>query len=219
MLWIFHAVSIVVAGMFTLGVFSRVTNVLTLLVMLSWVHRAPLLTAQFEPVLTMLLLYLCLAPTGACFSLSNRSGQAARSWLATVSLRLTQVHVCMFYFLLALTKLGGQVWWSGGAAYLLMAQSESRLVDLSGLRSSVYVINLITHAIVAFELAYAILIWNRLLRPLVIAGSLLLWLTVAMMTGLAAFAGLMVLLNLAFIPGASLANCCSKERSRSANDS
>ena len=213
MLWIFHAVSIGVAAAFTAGLFTRITNVLSLVIMLSWVHRAPMLTGLFEPLLTMLLLYLCLAPSGACYSLdSRRKSQPLQfSWLATVSIRLLQVHLCLFYLMFALTKLGGQVWWGGGAVYLMMAQSESRLVDLTFLRSSIFAINVWTHAIVLFEFAYAILIWQRILRPLLMGLSVLMWLSAGLLTGQVEFALLMIALNLAFIPGTWLATCCRSQ--------
>ena len=109
-----------------------------------------------------------------------------------------------------LTKLGGQVWWGGGAAYLMMAQSESRLVDLSFFRESIFAINLITHAIVGVQLVFPILIWNRLLRPLVIFASVLLWIGIGLITGLVSFALLMMAINLAFIPGEWLSECCQR---------
>jgi hypothetical protein len=84
-LWAFHAVALLIAVGFTAGLYSRVTNVLTLAVVLCYVHRAPMITGQFEPVLTMLLCYLALAPTGAYWSLDQRfrktpPGEAVKKW-------------------------------------------------------------------------------------------------------------------------------------------
>ena len=217
MLWAFHIFSIAAALAFTAGLFSRVTNVVTLIVVLSWVHRLPLFTWQFEPILTMLLLYLCFAPTGACYSIDRRwKGPPTPSWTATIAVRLIQVHVCMLYVMFALSKLASPVWWLGGGAYLLAAQSEARVVDFTFLRDYLFVINLWTHAIVLFELAFPILIWGRLWRPIMIALSLPIWLGIALLTGLVDFALLMILVNLAFIPGAWLYECCSRSPARGA---
>ena len=73
-LWILHSLGFVILIAFTVGLWTRVTNVLSLLVVLSYVHRGPLITGEFEPVLTMLLCYLCLAPTGRHLSVDAKLG-------------------------------------------------------------------------------------------------------------------------------------------------
>jgi hypothetical protein len=44
--------------LFTLGLFTRLTTLLSFTVIISYVHRAPMLNSEFEPILVMLLLYL-----------------------------------------------------------------------------------------------------------------------------------------------------------------
>ena len=97
-----HVVGLAVLVLFTLGFWSRLTSILALVVILSDVHRGPMLTSQFEPVLTMVMCYLCLGPSGASWSLDRRwpvGGRRRRwpgrpprartpSWAATVSIRL-----------------------------------------------------------------------------------------------------------------------------------
>ena len=58
--------------LFTIGAWTRVTSILSLVVFLSDVNRAPMITGLTEPVVAMLLLYLCLAPCGRYFSLDRR---------------------------------------------------------------------------------------------------------------------------------------------------
>ena len=67
-LWILHVAGLFILLAYTLGLWSRVTNIGAMIVVLSYIHRGPMLTAQFEPVLTMVLAYLCLAPTGRYLS-------------------------------------------------------------------------------------------------------------------------------------------------------
>ena len=101
---------------------------------------------------------------------------------------------------MALTQLAGQVWWAGEAVWWVMARTESRLVDLTGLSTSMYVINLWTHAIVLFELMFPLLVWNRLARPLLLTLAVLLWIPLALLTGAVSFCALMLVANLAFLP-------------------
>ncbi len=214
LLWAAHGVGLAVVAMFALGLFTRITSVLALLVVLSYIHRAPMLAGQFEPVLATMIFYLCFSPCGRYLSLdSRRSKKAAsdepapqddRSWAATISLRLIQVHLSALYLMMALTKLGAETWWEGGAVWWLMAQPQSRLVDLTFLRNNLILINAWTHLVVLFELAFGVLIWNRLARPLLVALSVVHWLLLALMTGLVAFCLLMIAGGAAFLPASTL---------------
>ena len=53
----------------TLGLFSRVTTVGTLVMLLSFIHAGPLLVSQAEPLLAVLMFYICWLPTGRVLSL------------------------------------------------------------------------------------------------------------------------------------------------------
>jgi hypothetical protein len=209
-LWTMHAIGLLIALALTLGLFTRVTSVLTLLVVLSYSHRAPMLTGQLEPVLSMLLFYLCFGPAGARLSLdrllAKRFGwkRVERSIAANVSLRLIQVHGAAFYAIFGLSKLYGDAWWGGEGVWLLLAQTHSRPFDLSWLRDYPRVLNGWSHLIVAYELLFPILIWNRLARPLMLAIGVFVWLSIGLITGLIPYALAMLVVNRAFIPASEL---------------
>ncbi len=195
-----HFVGLAVLVLFTLGLWSRLTSVLALIVILSDVHRGAMLTSQFEPVLTMVMCYLCLGPSGASWSLDRllarrkATTQLARSaienlqpsWSATVSIRLIQVHLAMLLATMGMAKLFGATWWQGMAVWWLVARPESRLVDLTWLGE--YAVNFWTHAILGVELAFPILVWVPLLRPLMLALAALVWVSLALITGQVPFA-------------------------------
>ena len=61
------------------GFLVALSSIGALVVVLAYVHRAPLLTGQLEPVLTMLLAYLCLAPTGHCWSVDAWRADAPKN--------------------------------------------------------------------------------------------------------------------------------------------
>lgn len=212
-LWTAHGIGLLILALFTAGLWTRVSSLLSLIVVLSYVHRGTILAGEIEPVLTMLMLYLCLAPAGTWLSVDSlRERRAAgehRSDLtisAAVSTRLIQLHLAGFYGMMGLSQLASEAWWSGEAVWWLMAHTESRLVDLTSLHSTpgLYLVNAWTHGIVLFELAFGLLIWNRLARPLVLFLSIGFWLSILPITGLVGFCLLMLSANIIYMEPAAL---------------
>ena len=222
-LWTAHALGLVVLVLFTAGLLTRVTSVLSLVIVLSYIHRAPMITGQLEPVLAMMIFYLCLTPAGTYLSLdrllarrrraksspheSDEAALPAPSVAATIGVRLMQGHLAALYLMMGLTKLGTETWWYGDAVWWLIARADSRLVDLTFLHGAPFVINAWTHAIVLFELTFGILIWNRLARPLLLAVAVLMWGSLALLTGLVSYCVMMMVANLAFVSPESLRIC------------
>jgi len=219
-LWIVHLLGLAVLALFTAGLWTRVTSVLALVVVLSYVHRAPMINGQFEAVLTMMLAYLAIGPSGRLWSVdawlaSRREPPAGSlasseegSVLANISLSLLQCHLAALYMLMCLTQLGGAydgengaTWWRGEAIWWLLAKSESRLVDLTFLHTATgrYVVAAWTHAIVYGELAFALLIWKPLARPLLLVLAALAWVSLIPVTGLVSYCLAMIVANLAFL--------------------
>jgi hypothetical protein len=202
-----HGLAICAALALAAGWWTRTSNVLTLLAVLAYVHRAPQVAGHVEPLLAMLLAYLLLAPAGRCCSLDawwrgrraaaasnpavTSAGEAdgcSASVAANVSLRLIQVHLAMFTAMMGLTKLYGDAWWDGSALWVLLAQTESRPWDLTGLRQAgdlgEYLLNAWSHLVVAFELTLPVLIWNRGARLIVRPLAVLVWGSLVLATGL-----------------------------------
>ncbi len=213
-LWALHAVGLVVVAAMIVGLWSRITTVATLLVVLSYIHRGPMLTAQFEPVLTMVLAYLCLAPTGRYLSLDAWLGrhkpptrrqllkgpeQDDLSTSANIATRLIQLHLAALCLMIGLNMLAGEVWWSGEAMWWLIARTESRLVDLTRLAHAFLLVNVWTHGVVTYQLAFGTLVWNRLARPILLALGVVVWASLALVTGLVAWCVMMVVASLAFV--------------------
>jgi hypothetical protein len=205
-LWMFHLTAIAAAVAFAAGLASRVTGVLTLAAVLSYVHRAPMIAAQFDVVLAMLLCYLCLGPTGEHLAVDawwrKRGNPEAPgpSLGQAISLRFIQVHTVGFYVLMGLTMLAGQVWWSGDAIWWLIARPDSRLIDLTFLYRAEYLLNLWTHATVGFALLFGILIWHPPFRPLLLALAVPFWLSLGLVSGQVAVAGAMLVASMSFLP-------------------
>lgn len=220
-LWPVYVLGGLAIAAFTVGWQTRVSAVLALAAVLSTAHRAPMISTPAEPVLTMMLLYLAVGPCGACLSLDARRARATAapglpvpaqvrtpaSIGAGVATRLLQVHLALLYGFMGLSKLFAGSWWSGTAVWYLIVRSESRLVDLTALHNHPFVVNFWTHAIVLFEFAFAILIWVRLARPLLLVLAVLVLGSVTLLTGQTTLLVLMLIANLAFVPAETIRAC------------
>jgi hypothetical protein len=207
-----HLAAVAVAVAFLLGLLTHVTGFLTLLAVLAYVHRLPFIAGHLEPVLIYLLAYLSLAPAGACLSVdrllgrrrTESLGDPAPSLTANIALRLIQVHTAMFVAMMGLSKLYGDAWWGGGAIWLLLAQTESRPLDLTGVRQlgapGELLLNLWAHATVYIELAYPVLVWNRLARPLVVLLAAAAWLLLSLPAGSLLLAIALIVASGSFLP-------------------
>lgn len=213
-LYALHAIGLLSILLFAVGFQTRYTSIIATVFVLSYGERAPMLMGVLEPLLCPMMLYLCLAPCGAYFSvdawLRDRKGEAKdipTSFTAHLATRLIQVHVVAFYWMMAFAKLGNPVWWNGEAMWWLIAQPDNRLIDLTFLSSSEgsrLIVFAWTHLVVFFELAFGLLIWFRIWRPLLVVLATIHWIGLGLVTGNWEFAILMIGLSLAFAPWESL---------------
>lgn len=205
-LWLFHGIGLLAAACLAVGLFSRIAAGVTLVIFLSYVHRAPMISGLAEPILAPLLFYLCFAPSGHWFGVNawlkgrKTDEQPQSTVLANLCLRMIQVHLAMLVLMMGMSKLAQQPWWVGDAVWYLLAQTRSRPVNLTFLREFPYLINAWTHAIVFFEFAFPILIWNRFARPVLLIAGVLVWLSIALASGHLIFALTMIAASLAFWP-------------------
>jgi hypothetical protein len=210
-LWFAYWIGFAVLVLFTAGLFSRVTSVAAFVVVISLIHRGPMLARPMEDVLAMVMLYLCIGPSGGAFSLDrlwrNRSASAGEgqtlpppSTSANIGLRLIQVHLALIHFAMAIGQLRDDSWWMGRAMWGFIGKTDSAYIDLTWLADSMYLLNFWTHGIVLFEFAFALLIWNRLARPILIVAAVLVWGSVALVSGMVGFALVMLAATLAFVP-------------------
>jgi hypothetical protein len=222
-LWSVHLIGLTVLIAFMAGWLTRVTSVLALVVFLSDIHRAPMITGRTESIAAMLMCYLCLAPCGRYFSIDRylaRRASAATptppvakddlSTSATIATRLIQVHLALLVAMMGFSKLLGETWWSGGGVWWLIARPESRLVDLTWLYAYPKAIDLWSHVVVLFELGFAVLIWVPLARPLLLAIGMLVWCSLALITGDTTFALVLMIASLAFVSPAMVEACCGR---------
>jgi hypothetical protein len=228
-LWIIYGIGLIAIVMMIVGLFSRVATIATLIFVLSFIHRAPILVRSVDFVLSVILFYLCIGPNGAYISidaclrrrrqpvlLAPESRESQFSSAATIAIRLIQVHVVLIFFAMALAQLREDAWWQGTAVWWMMAKSDSRLVDLTGTGRAInalayeYLINFFTHLIVLYEFAFCFLIWNRLARPILLVLGVFVWLGIALISGSVSFAVLMLIATFAFLSPDFVRGVCDK---------
>src|SRR5271165_4913103 len=177
-MWPVYGFSMAVLLLFTLGLFTRVTSVLSLLVVISFAHRVPQATFGLDQINAMLTLYLAIGPSGQALSLdrfiARRQGGSALSRPvpsagANLALRLINVHMCVIYLFAGLSKLQGEAWWTGEAMWQALANKEYQKADMTWLAWHPWLLNLLTHICVFWEVSFCVLIWRPRLRSLMLA--------------------------------------------------
>lgn len=160
---------------------------------LAWsalLHRGPMLAGPADDCLAVLTWCVAVGPATAALSIDRwfaaRRGvpAATASWRTSVALGLVTVHSSAIVGAAALAQLKGDVWWDGTAAWWLAARPESRLVDLTGAyAAATYLMNLVTHAIPAFEIAFALGVWWPSVRRPIARAGLVVWPVVGVVVG------------------------------------
>jgi predicted DCC family thiol-disulfide oxidoreductase YuxK len=121
---------------------------------------------------------------------------------ANLALRLIQLHLVVIYGMAGLAKLQGASWWTGTALWGTMSAGEFVVWDFTRIAGLPRLINFLTHASLALELLYPVLIWVRIVRPLVLLGAFTMHTAIAIVSpGLTEFGLAMLAANLAFVSG------------------
>jgi hypothetical protein len=188
--------SIAVLALFTLGVATRVTGVLTWFVVVSFL-ASPAAQPDSDQILALPAFYLMLGylllgqwnrplsvlerifgPRGtSVFSaLRPGDGEPVPSYAANFALRLFQVHFAIVVVTSALHKLQIDHWWSGVAYWFPMhAPLAMDALKIQGERGSagatLIVLSLAAYMTLAWQLAFPWFAFRRRLRVLLLAGA------------------------------------------------
>jgi uncharacterized membrane protein YphA (DoxX/SURF4 family) len=225
-----HLLCVVPLAMFALGILTPVSSLLALAVTISNSNRAPLANYGMDQILVMLGLYLTIGGSGARVSvdawwrrradrnsaLRPRPGATARARLAT---RLIQVHYCVIYFFAGISKLQGDAWWTGDAVWLAFANLEYQAIDMTWLARYPWITQIATHGTVLWELSFPFLVWNRSLRPFVLAAGIAMHAGIGLFMGMITFGLIAIFGYIAFVPPEVLQRMPGLFSSRSAKTS
>jgi hypothetical protein len=189
-LWTLFGVLVAALVAVTIGLAGRAACIVAAVLWASLLNRGPVLAGPADDCLAVLLWCLAVGPATAHWSLDrlirDRRGlppPAASPW-ASVSLGLLRVHATAITAAVLLAQLKGDAWWDGTAAWWLAGRPDSRLFDLTGIyRGSEYLMNLVTHAIVAFEAVFAVGLWFAGSRLSVARAGLVAWPAIGILAG------------------------------------
>ena len=208
-MWPAYVVSMLILTLFTIGLWTRVTSFLSLCVVISFANRVPAALFGLDQINLLLTLYLTVGPSGQALSLDRwlarrRLGSdlppPTPSASANLALRLIQVHMCVIYFFAGVSKLQGSSWWTGEAMWRAFANLEYQSWDMTWLAWHPWLINLMTHVSILWEISFCVLIWKPLWRPIMLAGAVALHIGIGAFLGMWTF-GLVMLIGCAsFLP-------------------
>ena len=222
LLWPVHYACLGILCLFTLGVCTRLTAILSLAIAISYVYRTPAALFGLDQINVMLTLYCCVGPAGAALSVDQlvRRFRAARTQLAAgisrpllssapsssarVALRLIQLHMCLIYFFAGISKLQGAAWWNGEAMWLAFANLEYQSMDMTWMARYPLLVNITTHVTIMWEVFFPALIWSRRWRPAMLFGGTLMHLGIGACLGMWTFGLIMLVGCGSFLPPAGV---------------
>jgi uncharacterized membrane protein YphA (DoxX/SURF4 family) len=208
-LWAAYALAMTALFCFTIGLWTRITSLLALAVVISFAHRVPEALFGLDKISGVLTFYLAVGPSGAALSVDRRLARRKQapassppdgSVAANFTLRLIQIHMCIIYLFAGLAKLQGPAWWTGQAMWLAFGNLEYQSLDMTWLAWHPWMVEFLTHLTAFWELSFCVLIWIPLLRPLELALSLVMHLGIGLCLGLWTFSLMMLFGCAAFLP-------------------
>ena len=194
--------SLVVLVLFAAGIWTRVTAVLTWLVVVSFTEN-PGIESDADILLRILAFYLMIGflllgqdsrhvtwaerLRGLSVTWPFGGAAAARqpSAGATMALRLLQIHLAVVMVATGLHKLQFGDWWSGLALwYLVVPPFETTAESFAAIRqhAGIYLfsLNLATYAVLGWQIGFPVFAWRpRLARVVLLGGALIGWLGTA----------------------------------------
>jgi hypothetical protein len=191
--------SIGVLALFTLGVCTRLTSVLTWLVVASFTAN-PAFRYGPDALLGVLAFYLMLgfvllgqwsrrqSLLSRLFGSLLPEGTATRSTAANLSLRLIQVHLAVALCVIGLHKLQSGDWWAGVALwYPLHPPFQTTFADVRAHATTaipyLFVLSLAQYLLLAWQIAFPLFAWRRFWRPLLLGGALVGWVSAILIWG------------------------------------
>jgi hypothetical protein len=219
-LWPVHWTCLAILGLFTIGFWTRLTSILSVIITISYLNRAPLANFGLDQINTLLVVYLALGPCGATLSFDRwwaryRTARAAlrsgkqpvapaipATVTANISLRLIEVHMAVLYFWAGLSKLKGYSWWDGTAIWLGAANYEYQSLSLTWLAWYPWVYNFISHFTVLWELTFFLTVCHPRLRPYTLLIGASMHLGIGAFMGMWTFGLVMIFTYVSYMPAA-----------------
>jgi hypothetical protein len=216
--------SIAVIVLFTLGVATRLTGVLTWVAVVS--HTAnPALAYDADPLLVMLAFYLMAgylllwlrdsqqsfvsrllgaSPLGVFQRLVGSEKARPPSVGANLALRLFQVHFAIAMVISGLHKLQVKEWWTGLVAWFYLNQPfhttpEQVQAYKPGAEDTLVYFSLATYLFLAWQILFPLFAWRRSVRFILLGGAVLSWIAYSFFLPLPLFGPIFMIGSFAYI--------------------
>ncbi len=216
-LWVHHALTIVVTAAFAVGLLTRITAPLAYAMQLMYLHRLTGTLFGLDQIVTYSTMYLMISPCGSCYSVDawlrekmadRRAASRQLQWwfpaavpsvAANIATRLFQLHLCTIYLFGGLAKARGQSWWDGTAIWYSVGNYEYQSIDMTWLGAYPRVFSAMTHLTLFWEVFYCALVWPKASRPVVLAIAVLVHGGIALFLGMITFGVMMIAANMIFV--------------------
>jgi hypothetical protein len=188
-----------------IGFYSRIASVLVWVGVMAFSHRNPLIGNSGDELVGSLALFLALAPSGAALSVDRWRAAPGRFWefptKAPWALRLVQIQLSAVYLSAVWQKIQGQTWRDGTAvSYALRIADVGRVPTPEFITHSVVLSELMTFGTLALEASLGVLVWNKVLRPWVLAAGVMMHLGIDFSILVGFFSFTMICAYISFVP-------------------
>jgi hypothetical protein len=181
------------------GLFSRSAAVMAWFLQLAAAKSAGLLSYGVDNFITIGLFYLMVAPLPDRWSLDwrRKAHRKANPHSIGFHQRLLQIHLCFIYFFSGLTKCMGAGWWNGSNIWRALTSPPFDLLPTGLVASWSPLLPVVGISVCLLETSYALLIWPRWSRRLLLGGVCAMHVAIGLLMGMYLFALIMLVLNIA----------------------
>lgn len=216
-LTIVYALAVASVALFTLGIATRITGVLTWLAAVAYTTN-PAASFGGDAVLLVFSLYMMVGylfmglrqPWNLQVLLGNwgwdLKGQGHLSVAARTTLRLMQIHLAVILFTSGVHKLQIGGWWAGVPLWFpLHPAFETNLENLNIQSPGTYMVllSLAAYAVLAWQISFPFMAWRKGFRPLLVGGGIVAAIASPLLYGMPLFGGLTLTGCLAFVAPAA----------------
>lgn len=189
-----------VAGLLllTLGIGGRVLTLLVWILHIGFLQRNYAIAFGADLVGNTFLFLMIGMQTCARLSLWNRLRGSrglqpgTGDWIHSAFYRLLQIQLCTIYCYTGWEKLKGGLWWDGTALWIVFANPQMVVADLSWTRYFPWVLVLLTFLTMLFEMYFPVLVWVKKTRPFVLLAGFFFHLGIGLTMALMNFAVVML---------------------------
>jgi hypothetical protein len=199
----FYWGALAVFGLFALGVWPRITGILTWVFVVSFLAN-PVTQGDADPVLAFFAFYLMLGyvllgqldrgqswfrrlagpasvwPLRRLAVANSPFEEPGRSYAANLAIRLVQVHFAIVVVASGLHKLQSGDWWAGVAFWYplhppFQTTPESIDAEAANANSKLFMLSLAQYIYLGWELTFPFFAWRRRWRPILLGGAVVGW--------------------------------------------